>query len=95
MLGTGFKAPLQLRYVSLAHITTEDHVEVHDLCYSLNPRGCLQTMLPPEAMLKSVVQEASKDIIWVCAPTEAGDHVPGLCCLQKLGENHDPCSNRL
>lgn len=39
--------------------------------------------LSPEAILMYTVQNASKGLVWVCAPIVAGGNDHGLCCHQK------------
>lgn len=82
--------------MTMTHVITKGCVDIHGLCYSLNPGQCLWAVLLPGAIsiwvaclllratLMSLIRPFAEEYVWVNGPTPARCHVHHLWYHQKL-----------
>lgn len=71
-------------WISIVCPTAWNHIEVCEpCCWYPGPYWCGWPVLPSEAKLMCVVWAVSEDLVLVCGPMAAGDHVRILCCGRK------------
>lgn len=61
--------PQRTMLVSMVHVATGDHGDVHGLCCHLRP-CCLGSLQSPEAVLISVIHAAQGACLWSLIPLE-------------------------